>query len=390
MIGRALILTIFAMFVVSMMVTRVITRSTTAQNDNVVRHFQRVTGRDIAQTGVNLALRRLATNSLWRTGYSKLGVSGGKVTVSFLDTVFRRDSQSPLIAAVKIISTAYVPFISATDTVSDRDTSFTTIAYIPRGFVPSGNGGVRGVITTHNRITTGGNVTIDGRDHDTSGTVLPNQGMFGVWTTDTLIQGGSSTIGGTNIRGVDYAPVGKTPGPDTSIIRQKQPGPYPGTPDSVMGGAVNGYPEGTLKSIAQSGINGSQYVTSPTFLTYPLRGVTYVELPDTNAAIFWNPCNIRGSGILICHNASKTAFMKDIQPSTFYGLLIADDIAHINSTFTVYGAVVGLTSNPSTVNDLGNGNSKVLFSSIAIENATSLIKPIIINTYTNKVLAWWE
>ncbi len=387
MVGRALILTIFGMFVVSTMFLRTIVRSTNTQNDNVVRYYQRSLGRDISQGGANLALRQLASNSLWRTGYSSLYLSGGRVSVTLSDVNFQRDAKSNVVAATKITSVCYLPFTTAVSQVTIQDTTFTTVAFVARGFKP---GGVRGTVTTQNHINTGGNVLIDGRDHDTTGALLPGQGTFGIWTTDTLTQGGSSDIGGTNLSGTDFAPVGKTPGPDTSIIRINQGGIYYGSPDSVMGTIVGGYPEGTLKSIAQSGVSGSQYVTDPTKLSYPLRGVTYVDLPAGASPSVWSPCNINGSGILVVHNSTKNAFMKDIQPSTFFGLLIADDISHINSTFTIYGAIVGLTANASTTNDLGNGNSRIYFSSIAIENATGYAKTSSVTTYNNKVLAWWE
>ncbi len=57
-----------------------------------------------------------------------------------------------------------------------------------------------------------------------------------------------------------------------------------------MGGTSAGFPSGFLKSYAQSGSGGSQYVTNPSSLTYPLTGVTYVEISGT-----WNSANITGS-----------------------------------------------------------------------------------------------
>lgn len=377
MIGRALILTILGMFTISLMITKSITRSANAQNDNVVRQFESVTGRNLARSGVNLALRKLAYHPGDRSATSWT-MSSGKISTVLADGYYRDR------AAVRITSTASVPFRTALLGVTPRDTTFTTIAWVPKGFVPNL---IRGVITTHNPVRTGGNVVVDGEDHDTTGTmVISSQGVFGVWTTGSFSQSGSSLVGGTNMRGADALPSKPA---DTSVIRQNQsPDGYPGSPDSVLGGAATGFPEGTLKSIAMSGYAGSQYVTDPGLLHYPLRGVTYVEMP---AGTTWMSCNINGSGILVVHDSTKTAYMKNMSPSVFVGLLICDDVSHINSTFVVIGAVVGLTPDPSVTNEIGNGTSKVLYSRNALANAIALITgDVPANTFSDKVLAWWE
>jgi hypothetical protein len=170
---------------------------------------------------------------------------------------------------------------------------------------------------------------------------------------------------------------------DPNVIRTGQvwPGGYPGTPDSVLGGARRGFPEGTLKAIAQSGVGGSQYVTNPSMLTYPLKGVTYVELPSGGT---YKDMALNGSGILIVHNAAKNAQMRNIAPSTFTGLIIADDVIKIKNI--IIGAVVGLSSNPPSGKFIGNGDGQVLYSSQAIRNALGSalrnVRPV--------VLAWRE
>src|ERR1051326_4360950 len=162
MVGRALILTVIGTFIISMMITRTISRSSNAQSDNVVRLFTRVTGRNLAQSGVNLALRTLASHPSRRTPASWT-LSDGKVSVSLLDVHYRGR------AAVQIVSTARVPNQSSMDAVFSRDTTFTTIAYLPKGFIPKW---VKGVITTNNPVKIGGNVDVDGRDHDTTGAAI--------------------------------------------------------------------------------------------------------------------------------------------------------------------------------------------------------------------------
>lgn len=238
--------------------------------------------------------------------------------------------------------------------------------------------GAKGAVTTNGPTATNGNIEIDGRDHmiDGSLSTYPGTGTFGVFTASTYAQGGSSDVGGTNAAGVDYAPDKPA---HTSVIQTDQTVTMT-TPDQVMGGTANGFPEGALKGIAQSGVNGSQYVTDPSALTFPLSGVTYVELPPGGT---WQSMNFgNSSGILVVHNSSTNAVIKNLNGGTFKGLLIADDIVHIHTT--ILGAVVSLTTAPSSGNVIGNGSGEVLFSRAALAAAGNLFHKIW------PVLAWRE
>lgn len=232
------------------------------------------------------------------------------------------------------------------------------IASIPdKGFIP---GAVKAAVSTNNNIKTLGTLVIDGRDHDENGNSIPGLGTLGIWTTGTLNQSGNSHIGGNN-SSTDYIP--SRPG-NSNVIKTNQiwPGGYPNSPDKVMGGIDEGFPEGYLKSVAQSGSGGSQYVSDPKNLTYPLKGVTYVEKSGT-----WNSANMNGSGILIVHNSSTNAIVKT--PSgTFKGLVIADDIDKVHGT--IIGALVGLSPSPASGNCIGNGKGKVLYSSKTLKKGS--------------------
>lgn len=369
MFGRALLLTVLAMFVISLIITRDITRSTNMQNDNLVKYHQRVTGRNHSESGVNLGLRNLAMNSQWRSTLSYT-LAGSTITVDFKDTVFSSKY------VVKVTSVARVPYVSATGNLTSRDTSFTTVVFVEKPTLPRW---LRGAITTNDTVWTNNMLVLDGRDHAATSpfATLTGQGVFGIWTTMLFYQFGSSRVGGTNIAGVDYAPAY---GPiDTSIYRQNQAGGYPGTPDSALGGPSAGYAEGTLKQIAQSGVNGSQYVTDPATLTRPYRGVTYVELPPSGV---WQPTDMTGSGILVVHNSAKNALIRYMNSGTFVGIVIADDIHNINTT--IVGTMVSLTTTPYLGHSVGSGTGSVLFSSAAICNS------LVLNTYANRILAWWE
>lgn len=81
-----------------------------------------------------------------------------------------------------------------------------------------------------------------------------------------------------------------------------------------MAGPAMGYPEGTLKQIAMGGVDGSQYVgpdtsppSGPGDLTFPLRGVTYVELGLGQTWI--------GVAIATCGTSSTTRRRRDLRPS---------------------------------------------------------------------------
>jgi len=224
---------------------------------------------------------------------------------------------------------------------------------------------IQAAVTTNNDIKTIGTLVIDGREHDEDGNlIVGGEGTLGVWTTGSLNQSGNSHIGGTNT-GSDYVP--SRPGNANSIkTSQVWEGGYPDSPDKVLGGEEEGFEEGYLMEVAKSGDNGSQYVTSPSDLTYPLKGITYVELSGS-----WNAANINGSGILIVHNTDLDAIIKTPR-GTFKGLVIADDIDKVHGT--IIGGLVGLSPSPATGNCVGNGTGKILYSKETIEKGSQKTK----------------
>ena len=138
-----------------------------------------------------------------------------------------------------------------------------------------------------------------------------------------------------------------------------------------------GYSAGDLMNMAD------QHVTDPASLTYPLSGVTYVELPCGGT---WSPATIDGSGVLVVHNScgaggAGDAVIKNLNSGTFKGMLIADDIVHIHTT--IIGAVVSLTTGPSSGNVIGNGNGDILYSRQALSNAMG-------GSQTYSILFWRE
>jgi hypothetical protein len=377
-VGRLLLIIILFMFVTAGLVSRRIGEAAKAQTENAVRTYQRSWGKNLAQAGVNMGLRKLAEDSTWRAGYGSAGspiaLYEGSVYVTLSDVTF---------FGRQVVKVAAIATIPSTGFGTRSDTS---IAYVLKPTFSDAT--ILGAITTNNDVNTLGSLNVDGRDHDTtmagsSPNVIAATGKYGVWTTGEYDQGGTSRVGGTSTAAVDFAP--SKPG-DVSVIAEHQvyPGGFPGSPDSVMGGAAKGFPEGTLKTIAQSGLGGSQYVTDPAALTTPLKGVTYVELPSGGS---WISPNITGSGIIVVHNAAKNAIIKAFS-GKFTGVLISDDIDKIHAK--IIGAVVSITPAPASGNTIGNGTGDIYFSRQAVSLATTSYLSTNQFGSKNAVLAWWE
>jgi hypothetical protein len=373
--GRSLILALAALIAVGSTMFIVLLRSSDGMATNYTKYYTRQSAQNIAQTGANMALEHLAQDPYWRSGFTLNDIMGGRVKVRLSNVTFDG------IPAVEITSVGYMNFGSSirdydspTGTLARAETS---IVYTPQWYIP---GTTKAAVTTNNQVQTIGTIAIDGRNHSKTGALIASTGTYGIWTTQTYSQAGNSTIGGT-YNGIDYPPA--NPGdPNSYAQNQTWPGGYPGSPDSILGGPEMGFPEGFLKAVAQSGYNGSQYVTNPATLTYPLQGITYVELPS---AATWQSMDITGSGILIVHNTDKNAIMKNLNSGTFVGLMVVDDLVHFHGA-TLIGAAVCLSPNPSEGNCIGNSQGNILYSNEAIGLAT--VQPP--RASDANVLAWWE
>lgn len=364
MSGRAIILLVVGIIVISGTILYRIEAGSTAIVANSVGYYKKQSARNIAQTGVNLALRKLGSNSSWRTSSWVVNVFDGKTEVTAYDT-----SYAGVKKAIGVRSIA---------TFQDSVAVSTVFCYFPQPLLPPD---FKGLLTLNAPNQTGGTVTVDGRDHNVFDAINVNatKGTYGIWTTGaSFSQTGSSKIGGT-VSGGDWPPA--LPAPAGTIqLGQVFPGGFPGTPDSMMGGSPAGYDEGTLKSIAQSGVAGSQYVTDPLALSMPLSGVTYVEMPIASPS--WSGGTLSGIGILVVHNTAKTAVLKT-STGTFAGIILADDLTNFHTTF--WGGIGVLTSAP-VGNALGTGSPCLYYSRDAILKAVGMLS----NGTGLNVIAWWE
>jgi hypothetical protein len=333
---------------------------------NSIGYHKKQSARNIAQSGVNLALRQLGYNRSWRTGFSSLKMLDGQATVTLTNVTYAGIKDS----VIKIVSVG---------TFIDSTATSTAYCLFPPPLAPVS---IKALLTMNSSNNTNGNITVDGRDHNPySLTVNAGKGTYAIWTTGSDYSVDASSQAGGTALSVDYAPASP---PNSAVIKLNQTytGGFPTTPDSVLGGPSTGYTEGTLKAVAQSGVAGSQYVTNGALLKYPLHGVTYVE--TSSGSPIWSATNVRGDGILIVHNDAKNAVFSNGNHS-FAGLIIADDITHLHGDF--WGGIISLTTSP-TGNAIGNGSARILYSKTALTNATSLVQPK--RDTALRVIAWLE
>lgn len=347
--GKAILIMVLGSLLLFGVVNMNINNNMSAASQSSFDRLNETQARNVANSIAEMAIEQVGDSNAYRatSPVTFSNVFGGSGSYTVTDTT--------------ISGNGYIK-VKANSLYSGMAKSISVIIQVPQNanFPP----GVKAAISTNNEVLTSGTLTVDGRDHDINGNLTGNPGTYGIWSTEDFTRQGSSSIGGY-YNGTNYAP---SSSPNTNSYREEQSGGYPTTPDSVMGGTPNGFPPGTLKSIAQSGYNGSQYVTNPNYLTYPLSGVTYVEIPYSSP---WISSNIDGTGILVIHNSTSNAIIKNENLGSFTGIIIADDIIHIHTT--IIGAIIGLTTNPSEGNSIGNGSGNVLYSRQAIMNATNSV-----------------
>ena len=333
---------------------------------NSVDNYSFSRSRDIAGSMVDILLMRLSNDLKYRVNSEKPeNLYGGEVTYSVEDTFFENDS------LIKI--TVVAEFGDATKTIityADKPTN---------GWVPPV---IRGAWTANaNLNNTISDMFIDGRDHDLNLNLLPTTGKFGVSTSTAFINVENAAIGGTN-NFVDY-PMTFPEIPEVIEENYNWDGGFPESPDAILG-----YPEGTLKTAAQSGEYGSQYLLVPSgtkkidghLLTYPLSGVTYIEITNSTEAELMLE-QIGNSGIVVVHNDDRSTRIKGVKlnednsDGLLTGLLITDYSFHHH--IDILGSVLQLSPNLETSkNCSGNLDHWVYYSSESISNATEIAAQI--------------
>jgi hypothetical protein len=333
--------------------------------NNSVYNFGFNRAHDIAGSITDVILMRLANDHEYRVNTPVTeDLFDGEATYIVGDTYFENDSLIEIIVTGKFNGITK-NVITYADIKSD-------------GWVPPV---VRGAWTGNaNLNNTISDMYIDGRDHDLNQNLIPTTGKFGVSTSTAFTNVENTEIGGTN-NFVDY-PMTYPEVPEVIEENYDWGGEFPLSPDEILG-----YPEGTLKAVAQSGEYGSQYLLNPADddsrilgLTYPLSGVTYIEI--TNGTEYELHLEQNGnSGIVVVHNSDRTSklkgvmFDKDNSDGLLTGLLITDYSFHHH--IDILGSVILLSPNLETsISCNGNKDHWVYYSSEAIEIATEIAAEI--------------
>jgi hypothetical protein len=268
---------------------------------------------------------------------------------------------------VKVLARAYVPAKDTAVVEALVDVRQSGMSYVPRA-----------TVVARTNFTTRDWLVIDGRDHDMKGALIPESGTLAISTTERFRRRNNSEIGGTCARR-DYQPA-RNYHPCLVEERAVWANGFPDTPDQIFGGQQAGFPEGRLAEIAKSGAGGSQYVTDPRNLTWPLRSLTYVDLPSS--ANWTNIDFSESSGILVVHNTRTSARMRTLRSGQFSGIIIADRIDEIDNQ--IIGAVTLLIQASATWRGWGT----ILFSHEAIESGLSIL--VAENLQHPHVLSWYE
>ncbi len=352
-------------------ISNITQNSTVSQGtENIVDNFSNNRAHDIASSMTDILLMRIANDVEYRveTEVPPEDLDGGKATYTAENTFFEGDSLIKITVAAEF-----------------NDVTKTIITYTQKptdGWVPPF---IRGAWTANaNLNNTISDMYIDGRDHDLNLNILPTTGVHGISTSTTFVNVEGAEIGGTNSF-IDY-PMSFPEVPEVIEEDYDWGGSFPETPDEILG-----YPEGTLKAAAQSGEYGSQYLYNPgkvkigkfwfiDGLTYPLSGVTYIEITNS-AGIELMLEQTGNSGIVVIYredgnsNITGIKFDKDNSDGLLTGLLITDYSFHHH--IDILGAVLMLSPNLETEKGCnGNKDHWVYYSSEAVVGATHIAAEI--------------
>ena len=365
--SRFIIILILASVISYGIISSTQNQSISNATENVVDSYTSTKTRNMANSTIQMLMSKVADDIKWRTSSA--------VSTNMLDGIVKYSVTDEFLDGENLIKFHVISIYH------DKEKEITAYA---KPMEPHPTGIIApAAITTNNNILSLGNITIDGRDHTIDGkTIIAGEGTYGIWTTKTFTNSGASDIGGTNTSKKDFKP---TKTPDPSIIAQNQSWPG-GTPPSTPEQVLKNLPFTiSLKEYAKSGDWGSQYVTNPDSLSYPLKGVTYVE--PTGGS--WINANIQGEGILIVHNDQVNAVIKNTS-GDFTGIIIADDVIHLHSN--VIGAVVSLTQNPSEGNTIGNSSGFILYSKEALASCLMTVRPRNYGFASNRLIIrhWFE
>jgi hypothetical protein len=262
--------------------------------------------------------------------------------------------------------------------------------------IPAGNlsFNARAAITAEGPVTTLGNIVVDGRDWDITGTSVVGPGGFGISSMGTITNGGNSAVGGNGIAPAKPPPAGTQEpfadwddGVDQDADGFTDEEPFDGN-DNDGDGAVDedtsGYPDSpdVMFGFAPGTLQAAAAATG----TYFTSQAAYDAMVAANGGVvpggviiycdfdLWQPVELGDTfntppSVIVHHNATGTATMKNVH-GMFKGLVLADFVVHLNGDFVLLGALMSF-GDESIGNAFGNGNAKVKLCTAALSNLPS-------------------
>ncbi len=249
--------------------------------------------------------------------------------------------------------------------------------------------GLHGAISGNGNMSTNGDIKIDGRDHDLNGNVI-GSGLYGVSTSGTFSQGGSSKVGGNGAAPADPAPAGSI---------EQNGAAMASTPEAILGlpaGSLDQYKTTTVPHLP---MNGIIYITSNGSGSHGnlWDGPDFGECDDNGNDDYddhdhgdddrdddghhdhheHKEDDAPSQGILIFHNAAGNAELKNVH-GCFKGIIITDQLTHISGDALLRGAVAVMSAS----SNVGNGAATVQYSTAAINNSFSSL--------SNYTIVSWE
>ncbi|MHA2033206.1 MAG: hypothetical protein ACW99Q_27875, partial [Candidatus Kariarchaeaceae archaeon] len=171
-------------------------QSVSFANENAIKYFSQLKARDISNSTIHMLMSYVADDFDWRMNTLEgRKILDGRAEYTVIDEIFDGEELIKFSVSGEYFGTTKQIVVYAK----------------PMDPLPIGVEALA-AITTNNDILTLGNITVDGRDHKIDGTLIPGEGTYGVWTTNTYTQGGASKVGGT-YEEFDYTP-SKNPDPN--------------------------------------------------------------------------------------------------------------------------------------------------------------------------------
>ncbi len=325
----------------------------------------------ISSTQKKTGVKRLNTNSIFlaEAGKEKLYADINTSTISltpnlrtqiYTDQVLGTGTFSVSCSTNALVDTVWIESWGKDNT---SETGIGVVASVTADAIIAGPP-VKAAVTSRPDVDLSGTISVNGKDHDSSGVLTGDPGVYGVSTCGVLsIGSGSAEVSGKGSgpygKKASAAEIAKVAEQSVAVSTSL------GSPEAFLG-----VPAGSL----------DKYKITESALTLPFHGIRYIESTA-------GPLHIGGSsGILIVHSPMKNATTKLNATGNFKGIIIVDEMDKMNGNLTVIGAVVCL-ADFAGAKKFGNGSADVKYSSYVLNNLGKFIHD---SDKSVKELSWKE